>query len=105
MTDILFDSLTGRRRRALQELVRGPLEANERGRVDAIGQISPDWADGSAVADAESHCVDGVIEILKVTLVKMQRHVAERAEDIPHVMEDDALNVLSNEGEAHFDIV
>ena len=105
MTDILFNSLTWRGRGALQELGRRPLEANERGRVDAIGQISPDWADGSAVTDAESHCVDCVIEILKITLVKMQRHIAERAEDISHVMEDDALNVLPNEGESHFDIV
>ena len=34
-----------------------------------------------------------------------QRHVAERAEDVSHVMKDDALNVLPNEGEPHFDIV
>ena len=72
MTDILFDSLTGRRRGALQKLGRRTLEAYERGRVDTVGQISPDWSDGRAVADAESYCVRGVIEVLKVTLVKMQ---------------------------------
>src|SRR3981189_3518494 len=102
MTDILFDSLAGRRGSALQELGRRPLEADERGRVDAVGQISSDWSDGRSVADAESYCVRGVIEVLQVTLVKMKRHVTERTEDIPHVMEDDALNVLPNEREAHF---
>ena len=105
MTDILLNSLTGCGRGALQKLGRRPFETDERRRVDTVGQISPDWSDGRAVADAESYCVDGVVEILKVTLVEMQRHVAERAEDISHVMEDDALDVLSNEGESQFDIV
>ena len=71
MTDILFDSLTGVRGCALQELRRSPLEADERGRVDTVGQISPDGTDGRAVADTESDCVRGVIEVLQVTLVKM----------------------------------
>ena len=72
MTDILFNSLTWGCRGALQKLLWCSLEADERGRVDTVSQISPDWADGRAVADAESYCVRGVIEVLKVTLVKMQ---------------------------------
>ena len=72
MTDILLNSLTGRRRSALQKLGRRPFEADERGRVDTVGQISADRSDGRAITDAESYCMRGVIEVLKITLVKMQ---------------------------------
>ena len=70
MTDILWNSLTRCSRRALQKLRRRPLEADERGRVNTVGEVCPDRSDGRAIADAESHRVHGVVEILKVILVK-----------------------------------
>ena len=72
MTDILLNSLTRSTRTALQKLRRRSLEADESGRVDAVGEVSPDRSDGRAIADAEADGVHGVIEILKVTLVKTE---------------------------------
>ena len=72
MTDILLNSLTGRGRGALQKLGRRSLEADERGRIDAIGEVSSNRSDGRPIANTEAHRVCGVIEVLKVSLVKMQ---------------------------------
>ena len=71
MTNTLGDPLaeTGRRRGgeirvALQELVRRPLEADERWGIDTVCQIpsyGPDWG---LVADSEAHGMNAVVEIL-----------------------------------------
>ena len=105
MTDILPDSLTGRSRAALQKLEGCSLKSYERRRIDAVSQISPDRSNGCAIANAEADGVYGVIEILQVMLAGSERNVTERAEDVAHVMEKDALDVLPDEGKSHLDIV
>ena len=46
-----------------------------------------------------------VVEILQIGLVKAKRNVAERAENVPHVVKEDALMFSPISGKAQFDII
>src|SRR5689334_15166025 len=80
---------------ALQQLLRCPIKAIEGRRVDAVSQVASNGSDRCFVADAKPDCVNGVIEVLQVPLFEAETDVAEAAEDIPHVVEEDALDVLA----------
>src|SRR5262245_52770791 len=90
---------------ALQYLRRRAAEPNERGWVDAVSQVEAKRSDWSSIADAKARGMHGVIEVLEVALVKAERYVAERAEDVAHVMKEDALNVVADERKSQLDIV
>jgi len=110
MTHILLYSLaeTERHRRvgiALQKLLRRPFEAHEAWRVDAIRKVSPHRSDGRAIPHTKAHRVHRVIEVLEVALVKTEGHIAQRTEDVTHVVEEDTLYVFPDQGEPQLDVV
>ena len=112
MTDILLRSLAEtrqlRRRQvgiALQQLRRRAVETDERGRIDAIRQVQANRSDRCAIADAEAHRMRRVIEVLQIPLMKTERDVAQRAEDVAHVVEDYSLDVFSDEWEPQLDVI
>src|SRR5712692_1864886 len=112
MTDVLLRSLAETRQLrgrqvgiALQQFRRRAVETDERRRIDAIRQVQAYGSDRRAIADAEAHGMRRVIEVLQIPLMKTERDVAQRAEHIAHVVEDDSLDVFSDEREPKFDIV
>lgn len=81
MTDILLYPRAEARRIwrvwiALQELEWRSFEAHERRRIDAVGKIPADRPYGRSIPYAEAHGMHRIIEILHVTLMETQRHIA-----------------------------
>src|SRR5215831_118377 len=56
----------------VDQFLQSALEPSEARRIDAIGQIHADRADGCSVADPETHRMHHVIEIRKIVLVKTE---------------------------------
>jgi hypothetical protein len=46
-----------------------------------------------------------VIEVLQTALAEAQRHVAQRAEHVPHVVKQDAADVFADKREAQLEVV
>ena len=91
---------TVRRRGAQDQFLVSSLQAEIGRRIDAVGQVDADRADGRAVADAEAGGVHHVIEILHVALVDAEGDAAEVAVDVAHVVENDAVDVVAQQREA-----
>src|SRR5260370_33057925 len=70
----------------VDEVLRSPLESEEIRRIDAVAQIHPDGADGGAVAEAESHRMDHVVEILQAVLTRAERQVGGGGIHVAQVM-------------------
>ena len=109
MTDVLLDALAYALRWriwvALEELFRRAMETNERRRVDTVSEIYANRSNGCTIADAEANRMRRVIEILQIALVKAERNIAQGAEDIAHIMEQDPLNVRPEEWKPQLDII
>src|SRR5215469_11538051 len=109
MTCALLHRLANTRGReigvAFQQLSRRPFEANKRRRIDGVCKISSNWTYRRLVAHAKPRRLNRVIEVPQVFLVEAQRKIPETAVNIPHVMEEDTLDVLANEREAQFDVI
>src|SRR6185437_7112323 len=90
---------------AVQQLRGRASEAEEFRRVNAVSQIDPDRPNGSAVSNAETGGVNGVVEVLQVFLVETQRNVAQGGEHIPHIVKKDSLNVLSEKWKPQLDVI
>jgi len=109
MTDVLLDALACALRWriwvALEELFRRAMETNERRRVDTVSEIYANRSNGCTIADAEANRMRRVIEILQIALVKAERNIAQGAEDIAHIMEQDPLNVRPEEWKPQLDII
>jgi len=102
VTDVLGLAATGSRQLisgnigiTLKQLVEGSLETYKARWIDTVSQVKPDWPYGGLVADAEADCVDHVIEVLEIALAHAKGEAAEVLENIPHIVEDDAVDVIA----------
>src|SRR5690348_4310341 len=96
----MADMLDGRCGGVKEELLIGALQTVKRGRVYAVRQIDPNGADRRPIADAKSGCVDHVIEVSNPVLVSTERNGTDAGIDIPHVMKEDTLHIVSGERKA-----
>jgi hypothetical protein len=79
----------------LQQFAQRSLKTYEAWRIDTVGQVQPDRPNGSLVPDAEAGCVDHVVEVLEIPLAHAKGEAAEVPEDISHIVENDAVDVLA----------
>ena len=80
---------------ALHQLFVGTAEAVEFRGVDAIGQVKPEGADWSAIADTGAYGVDCVVEIGHAVLVEAEGHIAELVKHVAHVMKKHSADILA----------
>src|ERR1035441_1702243 len=88
-----------------QQLFLGSLEAVEVRGIDAIAKVDAERADGCAIADAEAHRVDHVIEVLDAVLAGAEGDVVERGIDVAHVVIEHAADVIADQGKAQLVLV
>src|SRR5689334_5146566 len=65
MTDILLGAAprnVARIDARIEQVLPGPIESDEGGRIDTVRQVDPDGPDRCAVADAEADSVHHVVE-------------------------------------------
>ena len=109
MADVLFradaDALGRQVGIALQQLLRRAAKTHVRGRIDAVSEVQANRANRRTIADTKACGMNGVVEVLKIFLAEAERNVADAAEDVSHVMEEDPLYVGCDEWEAQLDIV
>ena len=104
MTDAVVGAL-GRILPASDEIVDVSAAAIVLGRVDAICEVRPNRADGGAVADAKTHGMHHVIEILAIALGHPEREIAESRVNIARIVKKNAADVGANQGNAQFRLV
>src|ERR1700721_4411282 len=97
----------GRRnvRVAIQHLSRRPREPHIGRGIDAVSQVHAYRTHGCAIAESESHIMDHIVEILRIVLMEAKGNVTQAGIDVPHVVEQHALYILSAEGKAHLYII
>src|ERR1035438_8574220 len=83
----------GQLRIASQELIDGSLEADKSGRIDAVSEVRAHGTDRRFIANPKPDRMDCVVEILVVFLRESQRHSADAAVNISHVVEKDSADV------------
>src|SRR5271167_4719203 len=85
-----------RRRSGESDIVRG---------IDAVGEIGADGPHRRAVTNTKTHVMDHIVEIPRIVLVDAKRYGAQAGVDVPHVVEQYALDILAEEGKAQLYII
>ena len=89
----------------LKQLAKCSLKTYETRRIDAVGEVKPNWPDWSFVPDAKADGVDHVIEVLQTALTRAKRQAAEVSENISRVVEDDTIDVFAEQRKSKFERV
>src|SRR5665213_2828324 len=95
----------GNIRVAVQYLRRRSREAKVRRGIDAVSKVHADRSHWRAIANPKTYRLDHIVEILGIILVETKRQIAQAGIDVSHVVEQNALDILSDEGEAQLDVI
>src|SRR6185437_14754653 len=89
----------------LQQVLNRPLEPYETGRVENIGQIDANRADGSFISNAKSGRLHHRVEMLQIALMVPEGDVANALVDISGVFKEDASDVVAKQRKAELHVV
>src|SRR5258706_6778947 len=88
-----------RRQRPLsgEKLIERALKSKEARRIRAQAEIDAKRSNRGAITDSETGVLHHVIEILEITLPEPEVDIAQLGVNVPHVVEQNASDVIANQ--------
>src|SRR5208283_4453503 len=83
----------------------GSFEAVKAWRVEVVGQVHAEWADGRAVANAKAGRVNHVIEVSEAVLLHAEGKVVRAGEGVAEIVKQNAADILSDKREPQFGLI